>query len=117
MRLCLVLTLLCTAACSGNDSSSRSNVMAPTVPACERDRTGTITVQNRGQRTADIIWNGAVIATLSPGQTSSPRTVVAGGAQYLLDQIVTNTTFHPCGTLIATPLQCQNNAYATCAFN
>lgn len=100
-------------ACSGDKSPTAPT---PTVQACETNRTGTVVFRNAGGRTVDILWNNAVVATLLPGQSSTPRTVVAGGAQYVMDAVVTNTSFRPCQVLVATPLQCQQNSYSTCSF-
>jgi hypothetical protein len=106
----VVSAFIASLACGGSPSP-----VAPTsIPACQTNRTGTATFRNDGGRTVDILWNNARLVTLSPGQLSQEFTMVAGGAQYVMEVIITNTNIRACNLLVATPLQCQNNPYATC---
>lgn len=114
-RFAVPFALLLAMGCGGKTPTAPTPVATPAVPACQTNRTATVTFRNAGGRTVDISWNNAIVATLSPGQTSAEKTVTAGGAQYVMDTIITNTNIHPCQVLVATPIQCQNNSYATCS--
>ena len=106
-------------ACTGKSNPTAPTPVAPTppaAPACQTNRTGTVTFTNKGSKAVDIYWSGANFGTLTPGQTSAERTVAAGGPQYVFDSVLTNTNVHPCLTLTATPLQCTLTAYSTCNF-
>lgn len=116
MKRVIVVAALLVSACGGGRSPVAPTPPVVVTPACQTNRTGTVTFRNAGSRTVDIFWNNAHAATLTPGQTSPERTVVAGGAQYVMDMVITNTRVQPCQVLIATPLQCQLNTYATCNF-
>ena len=113
LPVALVLVVL-GAACGGKSTPVAPTPMPAPIPACQANNTGTLTFRNAGSKTVDIILNGAKAETINAGETSSQRTVTCNGAQYLVDVIITNTTTHPCQTLLMTPIQCQNNAYATC---
>jgi len=114
--LAVLLLGVCVPMGSGCGSDPAPVAPTPVTPQCQTDHTGTISFVNHGSKTVDILWNNAVLATLAPGQTSGQFTVVAGGAQYVFDSVITNTSIHPCQTLLATPLQCQNNPFGTCTF-
>ena len=75
-----------------------------------------MSLRNAGNRTVDMLWNGSVRGTVNPGQTLPEFTVPASGPQYVFDSIITNTNIRPCQQLVATPIQCQVNSYATCTF-
>lgn len=114
MRYVIAVVAVVSLSACGGGSSTPTAPTAPVVQACVTNHTGTVTFRNVGGRTVDILWNNAVRATVTPGATSAEFTVVAGGAQYVMDAVITNTSVHPCQILVATPLQCQNNAYSTC---
>ena len=117
MRLIAVFVgAITVSACGENRTPVAPSSPPPVVEACVTNRTGTVTFANLGSRTIDVFWNNAVLTTLTPGQTSQPFTVVAGGAQYVFDAVLTNSSFRPCQPLLATPVQCQNNHYRTCVF-
>lgn len=114
--LIAIFVIACCSACTDSPAAPTRTTTPPVVvPACQTNRTGTISVVNLGSKTVDVLWSGAVIGTLAPRGITTERTVVAGGAQYVLDYVITNTFVHPCLTLTATPLQCTNNVYSSCS--
>lgn len=78
----------------------------PPPPACKSHNTGSVSFQNRTDKTThDVFWNGAQVATLAPGQTSSPITAAAGVA-HDLKFFITNSRTLACGPVTPILVQC-----------
>lgn len=117
-RILFGIVVVLSASCGRNNPVAPTPVAAPPPPvvqACVTNRTGTVSLRNNGSRTVDMIWNGSVRGTVTPGQTLAEFTVAASGPQYIFEAKITNTTSYPCQQLVATPIQCQVNNYATCS--
>jgi hypothetical protein len=84
------------------------------IRACETDNTATVSFGNRSTAsTHDIVWDGSRVATLAPGQTSDPMTVVAG-VEHMLQFLVADTTTPACAGATAVPTRCGTGVY-TCS--
>ena len=113
-KILFAVAVIVMSACGGGSETPT----APTVvvPACQTNRTGTVILRNAGSRTVDMLWNNSARGAVNPGQSLPEFTVPASGPQYAFDAIITNTNTRPCLTLLATPIQCQVNTFATCTF-
>ena len=61
------------------------------IPACRTNNTASVSFGNRSATTAhDVYWDGFLLFTLTPGQTSDPITVAAG-VTYSLQPMIANT--------------------------
>jgi hypothetical protein len=76
MRPHLLLLAVILASCGGNDSPSSP----PAPPACQANNTADVTFQNRSTTgiTMDVVLDGVLLETLTPGQTGLTRPVSAG---------------------------------------
>jgi hypothetical protein len=109
-RLTALLLALLASACGGDSPSPT----APTPPpACQANNTGTLILGNRSQRTYTVSLNGATIATLGPGQDTSPQTLAAGVA-HAVRFIYSNTTLLACTPSAPILAQCMTTTH-TCA--
>lgn len=66
--------------------------------ACQVNNTGRITFGNRSATaTQSVVWDGATLGTLAPGQ-DSPVVTAAAGIAHSLSFLVTGTTRNACNT-------------------
>ncbi len=114
MRYALAVVALLSAAC-GSSPPVAPTPPPPVIPVCQANNTASVSFGNRSAATThDIFWDGLRVATVTPGQTSSPITVAAGAAHTLQFRI-TNTSTLACSTSSPIPAQCSTPVY-TCAF-
>lgn len=76
----LLLILLVTAALVGCSGGGGDSPTAPAVPACQANNTADVNFQNRSGsgRSYVVVWDGAKLFNVAPGQTSPIVTVAAG---------------------------------------
>ena len=111
-RVCVVLLATVASACTGSNTAPTP---PPPAPTCQTNNTGTLTVGNTSRGTAQrIVLDGATIATLGPGSTSSPQTLAAG-ATYTLEFFIANTNNYACTASLVTVAQC-SGITRSCAF-
>lgn len=79
----------------------------PTVADCEANNTAKIRFRNssNSNRTYTVIWDGATLATVSPGSETQQFTVAAG-VQHTLVFRFTNTSTNACTPSTPTLAQC-----------
>jgi ABC-type Fe3+-hydroxamate transport system substrate-binding protein len=108
-RFVVLLSAVLFSAC-GDDGPT-----TPSTPACERNNTATITLQNRNASnlTYDVYVDAGRVAVLAPGQDSSPQTVAAG-VQHSVIWYYTNTSLQAC-FVNPIPVRCSTQAYF-CSF-
>ena len=93
MRYVPLITMLALLTAGCGEGSPTAPTPVPVIPACERENTGTLRINNLGfggNYTVDVGFNGLRIGTLRPGE-SIERTVTAG-ITYPLRFVLTNTT-------------------------
>jgi hypothetical protein len=109
-RLALVALASIAAGCGGSSSTPT----APTpVLACQTNNTATALFQNRSATnlTYDVIWNGARLVSVSPGQDSATYTFAAGVPHTLVFR-VTNSSTNACSPSTPTLAQCSSMFYS-----
>ncbi len=104
----LVPLIILTASCGSTSSPTSPQ---PSVPACEKNHTATVSFHNTSNRiTMDVLWDGSKVATVAPGQTSSDRTVNAGIHTLLFT--VTNSSEMGCTPSTPNVAQCSTHTYS-----
>jgi hypothetical protein len=109
---CAIGFQMAVSACTG---SSPTAPVTPAIPSCQANNTGTLTVGNTSRGTAQrIVLNGATIATLGAGSTTTAQTLAAG-VPYTLEFYIANTNSYACTSSLVTVPQC-SGLTRTCAF-
>ena len=86
----------------------------PVVAACEANRTALVGFANRSIATTyDAVFDGVVVATINPGQTSGLM-IAAAGVAHPLVWLATNSLRVTCPLSAPVPPQCSTVVY-TCA--
>lgn len=82
------------------------------IPDCERYDTGTVTFQNKSVNnyTYNVIWDGSLLTTLGPGETSAAYTVAAG--KHSLTFKISNTGRQACNPANPVIVRCQAHGYS-----
>jgi len=96
------------AACSGNSPTAPSAPPPPPPPpACQANNTATVSFGNGTNLTLTVRWDGSIVGTIAPGQSTQPMTVSAGSS-HRDEFIVANTNLLFCA---GNPnfAQCSNN--------
>src|SRR5262245_55671803 len=107
----LILGPLMVAACSGNSPTAPTPPPPPPPPSCQTNNTADIAFINGLNLTTTVRWDGSIIATLGPGQSTSPITAAAG-TPHRLDFLIANTGVIAC---TGTPVLAQcSNTTQTC---
>jgi hypothetical protein len=109
-----------TAACGSDSPVAPTPVapvvpVAPVIPACQANHTASASFQNASSKTLDIVLDGGVIGTLTPGQSGLTRVVAASVAHSIVFR-VTNTTVSACAAFNPIPVECSSPVYASCSF-
>lgn len=113
MRQLLIVLALVSVAGSGSSMVVASPPPPP--PDCKSHNTGSVSFQNRSDTTTqDVFWDNAQIATLTPGQSSSP-VIAAAGVAHDLKFYITNTRTLACGTVTPILVQCGEEIFY-CAY-
>lgn len=86
---------------------------APVVPACQANHTAVVSFTNNGTKVVDVLLDGGVLGTLSPGTNGLARTVAANVAHDIKFKI-TNTNTVACGNFNPIPIECSSQVYGTC---
>jgi hypothetical protein len=96
-----------TTACAGSSPTAPSTPTPPPQAACQVNNTADVAFANGTNLTLTVRWDGSIVGTLGPGQTSSSMTVPAG-VMHRNEMIVANTGVAAC---TATPslAQCSTN--------
>jgi hypothetical protein len=82
-------------------------------PSCLGQNTGRIAFRNASPRVIeDFRWDGILLITLAPGQTSEPFVTTAG--THTLQVLVTGTNTTACDTSTPNIAQCSKNNLFTC---
>lgn len=111
---CLIVSLfVATSACSKDTPTAPT---PPPVASCVTNNTAQLAFGNvSAARTYAVLFNGALVATLGPGQTT-PSAPVAAGVQHTILFTYANTNNQlACNPLTPVLAQCQVQTY-TCAF-
>lgn len=110
MRHLMIVMVLMSMAGGGS-----SLVVASPPKDCKSHNTGSVSFQNRTNKTThDVYWDGAQVATLAPGQTSGP-VVAAAGVAHDLKFFITNSRTLACGPVTPIPVKCEEEIYY-CAY-
>jgi hypothetical protein len=88
---------------------------APVIAACQSNNTATVSFENTSRSTTHTVkWDGFVVATLAPGETSESRTVAAG-VSHTYAAYIANTSALACAVGQPVPATCSSTRYG-CAF-
>ena len=111
MKYLILVGCVLAVGCGGSSPNNPSATpVIPQVAQCVSSNTATVTFQNREvSETIDLVFDGTKFTTLSPGATSSPKTVVAG-IQHSVEWKLTNSNLHTCSTSAPSFVQCTNVA-------
>jgi hypothetical protein len=106
----LFLGLVAAAGCSKSP-----DVATGPIPACQTNGTGLVVFENLSATNSsyDVIWDGATVATIGPGQNS--RTFLYPAGQHMLTYKVTNSSTIACATATTTLAACANPSVYSCA--
>jgi len=82
------------------------------IPECQRNNTGTVTFMNMSANnyTYNVIWDGSLLTTLGPWDTSPSYTVAAG--QHSLTFKISNTGKQACNSANPVIVQCKAHTYS-----
>lgn len=107
------VTLLVLASCSKDAPTAPT---APPIAACQQNNTALLAFGNRSAgSTYTVLFNGAVAATLAPGQETGNQSVAAG-VQHRIEFTYANSGNRlACNPLTPVLAQCSQTTY-TCAF-
>jgi len=109
---------ICASLCAcGSDIPTAPPTPTPTpIPACQVNHTGTLILGNSSSHsTMDVILNGLVQGTVSPGQQLPPREVAAAVA-HTVDFRYTNSSRLACATSHPIIAQCSSQTI-NCSFD
>ena len=92
-----VFVALSAVACGDGPAAPTPQPTPVPIPTCQSNQTATVTFGNRSNSTYTVVFDGATVATLGPGQ-DSPRQVVAANVAHTLDFFISNTNRRACTT-------------------